>query len=108
MAEVRQIKGNIQIKLAMTNIGEEPLTMKKGIELGSIHVTQQYSPNRHITAISNSIVNIDPSDKVLELVNPNTNYAEVRKLLMEDVGQLTQRIKNENKVRKEIDSIFRK
>ncbi|CAB4057718.1 unnamed protein product [Lepeophtheirus salmonis] len=48
----------------------------------------------------------NPPYNVLEIVNPNTNYKEVTKLLLEYIGQSTVPTRNEKKTRKEIDTMF--
>ncbi|QQP31494.1 Uncharacterized protein FKW44_025109 [Caligus rogercresseyi] len=86
MAAVRHTaKGNVRIKIAFTNVDEDPYVLRSGMELGTINAITQYTPTNHIATMHNA-VNVNPPDWDFELVDPNVNYNEARHLLADYIG----------------------
>ncbi|QQP40094.1 Polyprotein of retroviral origin [Caligus rogercresseyi] len=97
-------KGNIRIKLAFTNVDEDPYVLRSGMELGTINAITQYTPTNHIAAMNNA-VNVNPPYWELEMVDPNVNYEEAHYLLADYIG-LPKQPQTSEKMKKEIDDLF--
>ncbi|QQP39558.1 Hypothetical protein FKW44_020490, partial [Caligus rogercresseyi] len=63
-------KGNVRIKLAYTNVDEDPYVLRSGMELCTINAITQSTPTNPIAAMNNA-VNVNPPDWEIELVDPN-------------------------------------